>query len=160
MICPLVLSVVLSSLIIIVSSSISHLIVINICLMYWGAPMLGPCIPIIIMSSSWIEPYVVSFFVSYNGLYFKFYFIWYEYCFPCFLLVSICIKYIFPAPHFQSVCIPWFELGLLKTAYIAVLFLYPFSQSLWRRQWHPTPVLLPGKSHGQRSLVSCSPWGR
>ena len=29
----------------------------------------------------------------------------------------------------------------------------------WRRQWHPTPVLLPGKSHGQRSLVGCSPWG-
>ena len=28
-----------------------------------------------------------------------------------------------------------------------------------RRRWHPTPVLLPGKSHGQRSLVSCSPWG-
>ena len=31
---------------------------------------------------------------------------------------------------------------------------------LQRRQWHPTPVLLPGKSHGQRSLVGCSPWGR
>ena len=29
-----------------------------------------------------------------------------------------------------------------------------------RRQWHPTPVHLPGKSHGQRSLVGCSPWGR
>ena len=29
----------------------------------------------------------------------------------------------------------------------------------WRRQWHPTPVLLPGKSHGPRSLVGCSPWG-
>ena len=29
-----------------------------------------------------------------------------------------------------------------------------------RRQWHPTPVLLPGKSHGGRSLVGCSPWGR
>ena len=27
-----------------------------------------------------------------------------------------------------------------------------------RRQWHPTPVLLPGKSCGQRSLVGCSPW--
>ena len=27
-------------------------------------------------------------------------------------------------------------------------------------QWHPTPVFLPGKSHGQRSLVGCSPWGR
>ena len=29
-----------------------------------------------------------------------------------------------------------------------------------RRQWHPTPVLLPGKSHGRRSLVGFSPWGR
>ena len=29
-----------------------------------------------------------------------------------------------------------------------------------RRQWHPTPVLLPGKYHGWRSLVGCSPWGR
>ena len=28
-----------------------------------------------------------------------------------------------------------------------------------RRQWHPTAVLLPGKSHGQRSLEGCSPWG-
>ena len=28
------------------------------------------------------------------------------------------------------------------------------------KQWHPTPVLLPGKSHGQRSLVGYSPWGR
>ena len=30
---------------------------------------------------------------------------------------------------------------------------------LWRRQWQPTPVVLPGKSHGCRSLVGCSPWG-
>ena len=29
-----------------------------------------------------------------------------------------------------------------------------------KRQWHPTPVLLPGGSHGRRSLVGCSPWGR
>ena len=29
----------------------------------------------------------------------------------------------------------------------------------WRRQWQPTPVLLPGKSHGWRRLVGCSPWG-
>ena len=29
-----------------------------------------------------------------------------------------------------------------------------------RRPWHPTPVLLPGKFHGWRSLVGCSPWGR
>ena len=30
----------------------------------------------------------------------------------------------------------------------------------WRRQWHPTPALLPGESHGRRSLVGYSPWGR
>ena len=29
----------------------------------------------------------------------------------------------------------------------------------WRRQWQPTPVLLPGKSHGRRSLVGCRLWG-
>ena len=29
----------------------------------------------------------------------------------------------------------------------------------WRRKWQPTPVLLPGKSHGWRSLVGYSPWG-
>ena len=34
--------------------------------------------------------------------------------------------------------------------------LWPFIQ---RRRWHPTPVVLPGKSHGRRSLVGCSPWG-
>ena len=35
-------------------------------------------------------------------------------------------------------------------------------QDVWAlyRAWHPTPVLLPGKSHGRRSLVGCSPWGR
>ena len=30
---------------------------------------------------------------------------------------------------------------------------------LWRREWQPTPVFLPGKPHGQRSLVGYSPWG-
>ena len=30
---------------------------------------------------------------------------------------------------------------------------------LWRRKWPLTPVLLPGESHGRRSLVGCSPWG-
>ena len=29
----------------------------------------------------------------------------------------------------------------------------------WKREWHPTPVFLPGESHGQRSLVNYSPWG-
>ena len=36
----------------------------------------------------------------------------------------------------------------------------PFRGFRRRRQWQPTPVLLPGKSHGWRSRVGCSPWGR
>ena len=31
---------------------------------------------------------------------------------------------------------------------------------LWRREWQPTPVFLPGESHGQRSLTGYSPWGQ
>ena len=38
------------------------------------------------------------------------------------------------------------------------LHLGRFAFWIQRRQWHPTPVLLPEKSHGQRSLVGCSPW--
>ena len=37
---------------------------------------------------------------------------------------------------------------------------YCFPAAVWSRQWHPTPALLPGKSHGWRSLIGCSPWGR
>ena len=37
--------------------------------------------------------------------------------------------------------------------------LWNTSHFFWIRQWQPTPVLLPGKSHGWRSLVGCSPWG-
>ena len=33
------------------------------------------------------------------------------------------------------------------------------SSAYRRRQWHPTPVFLPGESHGRRSLIGCSPWG-
>ena len=42
---------------------------------------------------------------------------------------------------------------------IAVKPFEALSTLLGRRQWQPTPVLLPGKSHGRRSLVGCSPWG-
>ena len=38
--------------------------------------------------------------------------------------------------------------------------IYISKQKKWRRRWHPTLVLLPGKSHGRRSLEGCSPWGR
>ena len=43
---------------------------------------------------------------------------------------------------------------------IISLLLFTTHHLPWRRrQWHPAPVLLPGKSHGWRSLVGCSPWG-
>ena len=41
---------------------------------------------------------------------------------------------------------------------IILLFISSF-MALGRRQWQPTPVFLPGKSHGRRSLVGYSPWG-
>ena len=54
-----------------------------------------------------------------------------------------------------------FLISLITILFIAENFFKNTSLILgWRRQWHPTPVLLPGKSHGQRSLVGCSPWGR
>ena len=43
---------------------------------------------------------------------------------------------------------------------ISVFVPIPKKGNAWRRKWQPTPVLLPGESHGRRSLVGCSPWGR
>ena len=37
---------------------------------------------------------------------------------------------------------------------------WSFYNAVWRRKWQPTPALLPGKSHGRRSLVGYGPWGR
>ena len=55
--------------------------------------------------------------------------------------------------------------GRRKCHYIRQTCLLSFwkfksSKEEWRRQWHPTPVLLPEKSHGWKSLVGCSAWGR
>ena len=41
-----------------------------------------------------------------------------------------------------------------NSVFCVVIFEIP-----WRRKWQPTPESLPGKYHGQRSLVGCSPWG-
>ena len=43
--------------------------------------------------------------------------------------------------------------------YVHCTFLVFYNPFLWRRQWQPIPVLLPGKSYGRRSLVGCNPWG-
>ena len=45
--------------------------------------------------------------------------------------------------------------------YVCVyIYIYITVRLPWRTQWHPTPVLLPGKSHGRRNMVGCNPWGR
>ena len=58
---------------------------------------------------------------------------------------------------------PCFPYIIKKLTVYQIIYLSSFictSPSNGRRQWHPTLVLSPGKSHGWRSLVGCSPWGR
>ena len=43
---------------------------------------------------------------------------------------------------------------------LIINLIYTHSVRCWRRKWQPTPVFLPGKTHGQRGLAFCSPWGR
>ena len=66
---------------------------------------------------------------------------------PNFVMKIIKKVYYFP------LCLPSFYLSLSIYIHMCV-YIYR------RRQWHPTPVLLPGKSHGRRSLEGCSSWGR
>ena len=70
--------------------------------------------------------------------------------------------------------IGFIEEQLFQGSYSAIPHVFPFSwivypfvlnlvsdmTGVWRRRWHPTPVLLPRKSHGRRNLVDCSPWSR
>ena len=73
------------------------------------------------------------------------------------------------APHSSTVArkIPWMEepgrlqsMGSRRVGHDGATSLSLFTFMHWRRKWQPTPVFLPGESHGQRSLVGCSPWGR
>ena len=78
---------------------------------------------------------------------------WKESDTPEWLILSLIYIYIYIHTHTHT------------HIYIYILFLaFPSDLSHHRalsrrRQLHPTPVLLPGKSHGRRSLVGCSPWG-
>ena len=73
------------------------------------------------------------------------------------------------APHSSTLAwrIPWMEepgglqsMGSLRVGHDRATSLLLSIFMHWRRQWQPTPVFLPGKSHGRRSLLGCSPWGR
>ena len=67
-----------------------------------------------------------------------------------------------PGKSWRAFCLSWWEeMNRWNSIFKAVKLAYYISHraQIQRRQWHPTPVLLPGKSHGWRSLVGCSPWG-
>ena len=58
----------------------------------------------------------------------------------------------------------WFNIDIIWSKYENMYLgpkksikLEPSYTTLWKRQWQPTPVLLPGKSHGRRSLEGCTP---
>ena len=82
-------------------------------------------------------------------------------CCPLLLLPSIfpIIKVI---SNESALCIRWpkyWNLSFSITSSNKYSGLISFRINWQRRQWHPTPVLLPGKSYGWRSLVGCSAWG-
>ena len=72
------------------------------------------------------------------------------------------------APHSSTLAwkIPWMEesggpqsMGSLKVGHDWTTSFSLFTFMHWRRKWQPTPVFLPGKSHGWRNLVGYNPWG-
>ena len=85
-------------------------------------------------------------------------------------VLFIYLSILLPVPHCLDYCsfveilkLCSFNLPIFSSPsiiYWLFCFFFFASSYMLRRQWHPTPVLLPGKSHGQRSLVGCSPWGR
>ena len=68
---------------------------------YWS----GVPLPYVFLLDWSLDHYVVSFLISCNLLYFKVYFVCYDDCYFSFLLLPICMEYIFPSSHFQSICV-------------------------------------------------------
>ena len=96
---------------------------------------------LVVMNS--IFYFIISFFIVYWNIFIK-------------------LNLLMPEPLFcPPLCEHWGTvLSCCSVAKACPTLLRHPIDCIWRRQWHPTPVLLPGKSHGWRSLVGCNPWGR
>ena len=101
---------------------------------------------------------------------------WHEWKFEYKLILCLCTNYFLICTIYYQKTLPLIYICFtillitmnLKKFYFTEFYssTYSFNKYLSspimvsrRRQWHPTPVLLPGKSHGRRSLVGYSPWG-
>ena len=71
-------------------------------------------------------------------------------------LLLIC-KTLISSSYLNEILAGWSN---LSCRFFSFITLSMFCHSLQRRQCYSTPVLLPGNSHGRRSLEGCSPWGR
>ena len=99
---------------IIVLLSISPFMSVSVCLMYWGAHMFSAYLQLLCLPLGVIPWWLcMSFLISCNILYFKVYFVWYEDCCSSFLLFPICMEYVFPSSHFQSIYDFTSEVGFL-----------------------------------------------
>ena len=78
------------------------------------------------------------------------------------------VRFLAMAPQSSTLAwkIPWMEepgglqsMGSLRVGHDWTTSFSLFTFMCWRKKWQPTPVFLPGKSHGWSSLVGYSPWG-
>ena len=81
-------------------------------------------------------------------------------CWPFLLLPSICLRISFLSIESALVSGGQSIGASASDLPMNIQNWFPLRLTGQRRQWHPTPVLLSGKSHGWKSLVGCSPWGR
>ena len=71
-----------------------------------------------------------------------------------------CISWSSPENQEKKGGLPWWLSGIEFTCQCRRCRFDPWVKNIpWRRKWQPTPVFLPGKSHGHRSLADYSPWG-
>ena len=95
--------------------SVSPFLSVSSCFMYLNAPFGWTYVnKYTLLFFNWsFYLYIMSFFIHLYGLCFKVYFVWYEYCYPCFPVISICLKYFFSILSHSIYMCPLPTLGML-----------------------------------------------